>query len=98
MPKDLYQFPCPCCGKQIEIDTRSGKARAMNPGEAKGGQDLDGLLQKHQRESSRLGELFDQAKQGHGKQKKELEDRLQRAVEDAKKNKDEKLNRPFDLD
>ena len=79
MPKDLYQFPCPCCSKQIEIDIRSGRTRAVKPSEQKGGQDLDGLLQKHQRESERLGQLFDQAKQGQGNQKKALEDLLDRA-------------------
>ena len=24
MAKDQYQFACPCCGKQIELDTTDG--------------------------------------------------------------------------
>ena len=58
MAKDVYQFACPCCSKQIEIDTRTGLARAKNPGEAKGGQDLDQLLKAQQHDSKRLDKVF----------------------------------------
>lgn len=98
MPKDLYTFPCPCCGKQIEIDTRTGKARAVKPGEQKDAKDLDSLLTAQQKEAERLAQMFDQAKQGQGKQKEHLDRLLERAKEDAKKTKDEKLKRPWDLE
>lgn len=98
MLKDVIQFPCPCCGKRVEIDTRSGKARAVQPGEAKGGQDLDQLLAKQRRDSERLGKAFDVAKDDQRLLGKHLEDQLEKAKEDAKKNPDEKLRRPFDLD
>lgn len=91
-------FPCPCCGKQIEVDTRSGKARAVDPTDAKGGQDLDALLAAQQKEKDRLARLFDQAKDGQGKQQEQLDRLLERAKDDAKKTKDEKLRRPWDLD
>ena len=98
MPKDLFVFPCPCCGKQIELDARTGQARAVKPEDKHGGMSLDSLLQKQKKESDRLGDLFEQAKDGHGKQKQRLDDLLERAKDDAKKNQEEKLKRPWDLD
>ncbi len=98
MPKELFVFPCPCCGKQIELDVRTGHARALRPEDNQGGTSLDSLLKKQQKESDRLGGLFEQAKDGHGKQKQRLDDLLERAKDDAKQNQDEKLRRPWDLD
>lgn len=98
MPKDIYQFGCPCCGKQIEIDTRTGKARAQKPGEAKGGQDLDSLLQSQQREADRLGRQFEAAKDHQHKEQDLLGDLLKKAKEDARQSPDEKVRRPWDLD
>lgn len=98
MPKDLFVFPCPCCGKQIELDVRTGQTRAVRAEDKLGGKDLDALLHSQKKESERLGSLFDQAKDGHGKQKDRLDDLLKRAKDDAKKNEDEKLKRPWDLD
>ncbi len=98
MPKDLHQFACPCCGKQIEIDTRSGQARAVKPAEAKGGQDLDQMFKAQKRDSERLGKVFDDAKGREGQQQDALADLLKQAKQDAKKNPDEKLRRPWDLE
>ncbi len=98
MPKDLFQFPCPCCGKPIEVDTRTGKARARNPNEQKGGLDLDSLLARQQQEAKRLDRLFDDAKQTQRQDGDRLDDLLDRAKEDARQNPDEDLRRPFDLD
>src|SRR5262249_39103953 len=98
MPKDVYQFPCPCCGKQIEVDTRSGKARAVLPGEAKGGQDLDRLLQAQRRDAERLGSAFDTARQDQEQQGQQLDKLLKKAKDDAKQKPDEKLRLPFDFD
>jgi hypothetical protein len=98
MLKDIYQFPCPCCGKVIEIDTRSGRARAVDPKELKGGTDLDKLLQSHKKEGERLGSLFDSAKQQQQKQADRLAEELKRAKEAAKDDKDDRPRSPFDLD
>ncbi len=98
MAKDVFLFSCPCCGKQVELDTRSGKARAVKPGEAKGGQDLDSLWAAQKKESQRLDNVFDSARDDHRKQEERLEDMLRKAKEDAKKSPDEKTRRPFDLD
>ena len=98
MLKDLFQFPCPCCGKQIEIDLRSGKARAVTATEAKGGQDLDQLVARQRRDAERLGNVFDAAKKDQRQQSQQLDDALRKAKDDAKKQPDEKVRRPFDLD
>ena len=98
MPKDVHQFSCPCCGKRIEIDVRTGQARAVKPGEAKSGQDLDDLLRSQRRDSERLGKAFDTAKEGQNRQQEQLDKELKRAKDDAKKEPDEKLKRPWDLE
>ncbi len=98
MAQTVFTFPCPCCDKWIEVDVRSGKARAARPQEAKGGRDLDQLLGEHQKQSQKLGDLFDAAQQQVKKQKDLLEEQLRRAKEDARKNPDEKPRNPFDLD
>lgn len=98
MADNVFRFPCPCCGKQIEVDVRSGRARAANPKEKDGGRDLDDLLRAQQREKQRLQGVFDQARGEHEKQQERLDDLLQKAKEDAKKNEDEPLHRPWDLD
>lgn len=99
MPKDLFTFPCPCCGKVIEVDTRSGKARAVRPEEAKGGQDLDKLLRAHGKESERLGNVFESAKDQQARNKEKLAKELERAKEEAKKDIDKPAPpRNIDLD
>ena len=98
MLKDIYVFPCPCCGKQIEIDTRSGKARAADPTQQKGGQDLDKLLKAQKRDADRLGSVFDSAKKDQQQQGQQLDDLLKKAKQDAKQKPDEKLKRPWDLE
>jgi len=100
MLKDVFTFPCPCCGKLIEVDTRSGRARAARPEEAKGGRSLDRLLDAQQRESERLGSVFDDARARQAKEADQLAEALRRAKDEAKKDKD-KDQRPrniFDLD
>jgi len=98
MSKDLLTFPCPCCGKQIELDVRTGKARAVVPGEAKNAADIDQLLKAQQKEQRRLADVFDSAKQDQKKQSKTLEDLLDKAKDEAKKTPDKKVRRPWDLE
>lgn len=98
MATTLFTFPCPCCNKLIEVDTRSGKARAVRPEEAKGGRDLDHLLEAHKKDEKRLGDLFSSAKDLEARQGDRLEQQLRRAKEEAKKDKDQRPSNPFDLD
>ena len=95
MLKDHHQFSCPCCGKLIELDTKTGKARAV----AKDGKrDLDDLLSAQQRDEARLGDAFDQARSKQQRESEHLDDLLNKAKKDARDNPDEKIRRPFDLD
>jgi hypothetical protein len=98
MADTVFTFSCPCCNKLIEVDTRSGKARAARPEEAKGGQNLDSLLAAQQREKRRLADLFSSAKEGEANKGAQLDAQLQKAKEEAKKDKDTKPRNIFDLD
>ena len=95
MLKDTYQFSCPCCGKRIELDSRTGKARAVST-EAK--KDLEDLLGAEKRQQDKLSDQFDRAQRRQRDQAQELDDLLDRAKKDAKENPDEDVRRPFDLD
>tara|TARA_R110002072_G_scaffold27804_2_gene90176 strand:+ start:2695 stop:2991 length:297 start_codon:yes stop_codon:yes gene_type:complete len=98
MAKNLFTFPCPCCNKMVEVDTRSGKARAVRADEQKGGQTLDDLLKAQKKDSDRLGDLFSSAKDSEHKRESQYEKQLRRAKEEAKKDKDDKPRNIFDLD
>jgi hypothetical protein len=93
-----FTFACPCCNKMIEVDTRSGKARAARPTEAKGGQNLDDLLGAQKRDGKRLDDLFRSAKDSEQRRDDVLADKLKRAKEEAKQDKDERPRNPFDLE
>ena len=98
MAQTVFTFACHCCNKSIEVDTRSGKARAVRADEAKGGRNLDDLLAAQKRDQQRLTDLFDSAKDDQAKQQEALDAKLRRAKEEAKKDKDTKPRNPFDLD
>ena len=98
MADTVFTFSCPCCSKRIEVDTRSGKARAVRPEEAKGGRDLDALLDAAKRDGKRLDTLFSSAKDDVARQADALDAELRRAKEEAKKDKDDKPRNIFDLD
>lgn len=98
MAKTVFTFPCPCCNKMVEVDTRTGKARAVRADEQKGGQSLDDLFDAHKNESERLDDLFSSAKDTENRQEDELEKKLKRAKDEARKDPDEKPRNPFDLD
>jgi len=82
----------------IEVDTRTGKARAVRATEADGGRDLDSLLAAQQHESERLDSLFGSAKESVSSQSDQLEQQLRRAKEEAKRDKDDKPPSIWDLD
>ncbi len=99
MVQDEFTFPCPCCGKLVAVNVRSGKARAVRAEEARGGADLDQLLRQQKQESQRLHGMFDEAKDLQKKQGERLDDMLKRAKEEAKKDRpDDRPRSPFDLD
>ncbi len=98
MADTVFTFPCPCCNKLIEVDVRSGKARAARPDEAKGGRDLEQMLKEHGRDQKRLGDLFSSAQDLEQKRGERLEEQLRRAKEEAKKDKDSRPRNPFDME
>ncbi|MCU0863179.1 MAG: hypothetical protein MUC36_05260 [Planctomycetes bacterium] len=98
MAETVFTFDCPCCNKRIEIDTRSGKARAVRPTEAKGGQDLDQLLRSQKQHQKKLDDMFRQAKDSESLRSESLQKQLERAKDEARRDKDERPRNPFDLD
>ena len=100
MPKDVFEFSCPCCGKRVEVDVRTGAARAVHFEESKKGKDLEGLIAEQSKESQRLGDVFQSAQDQQRRQKERLEDLLKGAKEEVKKEKDKprKPANPFDLE
>ena len=98
MAKNLFTFPCPCCNKMVEVDTRSGKARAVRADEQKGGQSLDDLLQAQRNDSDRLGDMFSSAQDNEKRREDLLDEQLRRAKKEAKKDDDDKPRNIVDLD
>ena len=97
MPKDAFEFDCPCCGKRIEINVRSGRARAVKFEEAKSGADLDGLLERAKADRTRLDTQFDDAHERQRAQREHLEHLFKDAAEKAKDD-DSRPPNPFDLE
>ncbi len=98
MAKHIFQFPCPCCGKRVELNVRNGKARAVKFEESKKGKDLDGLVEDQRHEGTRLGSVFDEARGDQSRQAERMDELFDQATEDAKKDKDKKPFNPFDLE
>ena len=95
MARHLFRFRCPCCDKRVELDTRSGKARAMKVDESKAARDIDKLVSEQKHEGERLTSIFDQAATDQSKQKEQLDRLLGEAMKEAKEDKDEKAPNPF---
>lgn len=98
MAENLFVFPCPCCSKLVELDVRSGKARAVRPEEKAGGQDLDQLLRAQKRDGKRLDDLFQSAKGDEARKHEQLDAKLRRAKDEAKRDGTDKPRNPFDLE
>ena len=95
--RHVFRFSCPCCGKPVEVDTRSGKARAANPADKHGGKDLDALLGEHGKEQERLGSMFDEARRDQASEAERLEQLLRKAKEEAAQDEDDdRPVHPFD--
>lgn len=97
MPKHLHTFRCPCCHKQLELDTRSGQVRALDPKDSHGGKDLDQLLQDQGKQAAALDQAFDKGLREQNRRSESLDDLFKQASEDAKDDEGP-LNRPFDLE
>ncbi len=98
MPKHIFEFPCPCCGKRIEVNVRNGKARAVSFEDSVKGKNLDGLVEDQKREGTRLGSLFDEAREDQDRSQEHLDDMFKQAAEEAKKDKGKRPVNPFDLE
>ena len=100
MLKDRFEFPCPCCGKRIEFDIRTGEARAVKPSEARHGKDLDTLLSDHKQEGERLDHMFRDAERKTRKQPDRLKDLFEKAKDEVREEGDDgvKPRNPFDLE
>jgi hypothetical protein len=97
MPKDVFAFRCPCCSKHIEVNVRSGKARAAKPQDADQNKDIDTLLDVQKTEQERLGSAFDEAQRDQQRNRDRLRKLFESAKEDAKDDETKPTN-PFDLE
>ena len=98
MQKHLFEFDCPCCGKRIEVDVRSGSARAVRFEDSERGKDLDGLLQSQSGEAKRVESAFDRAAREHERQADRLDQVFRRAAEEAEHDQTKRPSNPFDLE
>ncbi len=99
--KDVHRFRCPCCKKRLEFDTESRKVRevqAEKDDEGPDGAQLDQLLDQQKKDSERLGDAFEQATRDTATQADKFDDMFDSALDEAKKDKDEKPPNPFDFD
>ena len=97
MARTRFQFTCPCCDKLIEVDIRSGKARAVDIKE-RSGKDLEGLIADQHSESDRLDELFEEAVEDHASHRQKFDEMFGEATEKAKEEEPKRPPSPFDLD
>lgn len=96
MTRESIEFSCPCCGKRIEVEPRSRRARAVDPRD-RAGKDFDGLLAAQSRESERLDDLFDGARSEHASESERIDKLFGDAKRTARED-DAKPRSPFDLD
>ena len=94
MPREVFEFSCPCCGKRVELNTRNGKVRAVNIEESKRGKSLDDMIASQKTEGDRLGSVFDEARSDQSAAKETLEDLFSQAKDATKKDK-KKPPHPF---
>ncbi len=97
-PREVFRFDCPCCGKAVEVNTRSGKARAVKFEESQKGKNFDGLLEDARGDVERLGGLFEEARNLHSGDQQRLEGLFEEAKKKAAKDQDKKPRGPFDME
>ena len=101
MTQHTHRFRCPCCHKQLELETATGKVREVDQRKevkTRAKKELDTLLDKQDRENERLGDAFSRAADDALSQADKFDDLFNSALDDAKKDKDKKPHSPFDLD
>ena len=95
MPREVFEFSCPCCGKRIELNTRNGKARAVNFEESQKGQTFDDLVAGSKQDGDRRASAFDEAQRDTERQEQRFEDLFDDAKKAAEKDRDDKPPHPF---
>ncbi len=98
MPKEVFEFSCPCCGKRVELNTRNGKVRAVKFEESRSGKSFDDLVEDQKGEADRLGSMFDEARADHESQPETLDQLFTDAKEAAKDDDDKQPPHPFRQD
>jgi hypothetical protein len=98
MSSGIHQFDCPCCGKRIEFDVRSHKARAVKVKESKVSKDFDTMLADHAGERARLAGAFGSAVEAQQREKEILDQMFEAAKKKAKEDPQDDPPRPMDLD
>ena len=96
MPKHIFVSSCPCCGKQIELNTRNGKTRAADPKEAEKSKDLDSLLEQQKQERARLTSALDEAATDQKGEEERLAGLFDQAKKDAEKDENKKPDSIWD--
>ena len=96
MADGIHTLRCPCCGKRLEFDAKTGKARALTVAE---NDDLDRLVAKQKREAERLDAVFDDARASQAKESERFDELFRKASDEARTDPDrDKPRNPFDLD
>ena len=95
MPREVFEFSCPCCGKRVELNTRNGKVRAVNIEESKRGKSFDDMIADQKTEGDRLGSVFDEARTDHEAANETLDDLFSEAKDAVKKDDKDQPPHPF---
>ena len=94
MPREVFEFSCPCCGKRVELNTRNGKVRAVKIEESKKGKSFEDMVADQKNEGERLGSMFEEAREDHASRKQTLDDLFGEAKKAAAED-DDKPPHPF---
>ena len=95
MPREVFEFSCPCCGKRVELNVRNGKVRAVNIEESKRGKSFDDMVADQKHEGDRLGSAFDEARADQASAKETLDDMFSEAKDADDKDGKKKPPHPF---
>ena len=101
MAQDTRRFRCPCCHKQLEFETSSGEVREVDKSSEatkRSQKEIDSLVDQQKHEAERLGDAFGRATDDALTQADKFDDLFKDALDAAKKDKDKKPRRPFDLE
>ena len=94
MPREVFEFSCPCCGKRVELNARNGKVRAVSIEESRGGKSFEDMVSDQKNEGDRLGSMFDEASEDHASREQTFDGLFSDAKDAVKKDKS-KPRHPF---